>query len=276
MNLPNPRRSIALNDILKISDLTKTKIRMVVMSQGNWNPVDFFKRQSPKPLFDSLLWNYSKGLYAVADIALGMVRFDRREHLWLLFAAVQITEDLKVRNGVGYKCKQLEDLSPYLGRLVIKYKNSSQNLVRKASGIIDSCEVAQILPDQYCDDEFPGYDSLRVEWADLTRLLARLDWKVSLQNQKAVYLITDSSNGKQYVGSACGQDMLLGRWSSYARSGHGGNVQFKKLPLDHIRKHFIYSILDVFKASTDDKLIMERENWWKITLKTREFGYNAN
>ncbi|KCX87304.1 putative gIY-YIG catalytic domain [Acinetobacter baumannii 6112] len=48
------------------------------------------------------------------------------------------------------------------------------------------------------------------------------------------------------------------------------------MPLEHIENNFYYSILDIFKAKTDDKVILSRESWWKNTLLTRRFGYNSN
>ena len=102
-----------------------------------------------------------------------------------------------------------------------------------------------------------------------------------MENQKAVYLITDKNNGKQYVGSATGDyGMLLERWSSYVSNGHGGNAELKELVsvkgFDYIKKNFQYSILENYNARTDDKLILARESWWKETLQTRKYGYNAN
>ena len=99
-----------------------------------------------------------------------------------------------------------------------------------------------------------------------------------MQNQKGVYLITDTHTGKRYVGSAYGNDMLLGRWESYIKTGHGGNVELKELPFDYIKEYFRYTILEIFKASTDDKIITNREKYWKDVLMTRikRFGYNDN
>ena len=89
-------------------------------------------------------------------------------------------------------------------------------------------------------------------------------------------MCTDVSSGKMYVGSAYGDEMLLGRWKSYVRTGHGGNVELKCLGFEHIKKHFRYSILDVFKSTTNDAAILSRESWWKNVLNTRVFGYNGN
>ena len=149
-------------------------------------------------------------------------------------------------------------------------------MIRLATSVIDECEVVQILPDTFDNDIFPGYDKVRISWDELSRVITKESWKTALQNQKGVYLITDVSNGKMYVGSAYGENMILGRWNSYVRIGHGGNVELKKINFGHIKKNFEYSILDIFKSTTDDQIIITRENWWKSVLKTREFGYNKN
>ena len=107
------------------------------------------------------------------------------------------------------------------------------------------------------------------------------DWRAALENQKAVYLITDKNNGKLYVGSATSDyGMLLQRWSNYVENGHGGNIELKKLVeekgFDYVKKYFQYSILENYNAKIDDHIILERESWWKDTLQSRKHGYNAN
>lgn len=149
-------------------------------------------------------------------------------------------------------------------------------MVRLASSVMDECEVEQILPDVFDNDIFPGYDKVNISWSELSRLIEKETWKTALQNQKGVYLITDISNGKKYVGSAYGETMILGRWKSYVRYGHGGNVELKVLDFDYIRKNFRYSILDIYKSSIDDEVIIERECWWKEVLQSRKYGYNVN
>ena len=79
-----------------------------------------------------------------------------------------------------------------------------------------------------------------------------------------------------YVGSATGEDMILGRWKSYIKNGNGGNVGLKKLDFEYIKSNFTYSILDIYKSTVNDESIIARENWWKETLHTRQFGYNKN
>ena len=88
--------------------------------------------------------------------------------------------------------------------------------------------------------------------------------------------MTDISNGKMYVGSAYGEHMILGRWRAYVNNGHGGNIGLKALAFDHIKQNFSYSILDIYKSTTDDQTIINRECWWKEVLRSRQFGYNEN
>lgn len=109
----------------------------------------------------------------------------------------------------------------------------------------------------------------------------KVDWISALKSQKAVYLITDTKTGKSYVGSAYGDNgMLLNRWESYIRTGHGGNKELRELiqlkGFDYVRNNFEYVILENYNSRVDKKIILERESWWKSTLKTRTFGMNSN
>ena len=110
----------------------------------------------------------------------------------------------------------------------------------------------------------------------MQNILNKGAWKTALENQKGIYLITDKSNGKMYVGSATGDDMIYGRWSTYIKNGHGGNAELRTLDFNHIKDNFYYSILDIYKSTTPDEIILKRESWWKKTLQSRAFGYNKN
>lgn len=45
----------------------------------------------------------------------------------------------------------------------------------------------------------------------------------ALAEWRGIYLIFDTRDAKAYVGSAYGSENILGRWRSYADSGHGGH-----------------------------------------------------
>ena len=268
---------IKINDLLRLTDLSNVKIRLNLMFEENWNPIELFQNGQTDLMLKGQYWNYAKRKsFKEGQTTIGLVRISPKEDYWLLFHIGMVTKDLEIQNGMGYEFEPLDDYEKYVGRVIVRFKNTVQTVIRNAESVIDDCLVAEVLPDVYDHDLFPGYEKVTVKWTDLRRVLYKQTWKTSLENQKGVYLITDTSNGKQYVGSAYGEKMMWGRWHDYIRNGHGGNTSLRKLSFDHIKNHFTYSILDIYKSSTNDQIIIDRESWWKEVLKSREFGYNNN
>lgn len=267
---------IKLNDILNLSDddIKNTKIRFNQSNNLDFDPVRLFKERDIG-LYNGQFWNYSKTKsFQEGQIAIGFIRISSDK--WLLFDISQITKDLNVFNGVGYEYKTVHEYSKYFGRLIIQYRNKSQNMIRKAESVISECIVHEIIGDTYEDDIFPGYENVNLSWRELKNVIEKKDWRTALENQKGVYLITDILTGKRYVGSAYGEMMLLGRWNSYVSNGHGGNKDLKQLDFEYIKENFRYSILDIYKSTTEDKIIINREHFWmKVLLsKDKRFGYN--
>lgn len=268
---------ILLNDILKLDNLEKVKIRFNLMFDDNWNPIEVYKNKDFNTLLKGQYWNYKKKKsFKQGQITIGFVKINSNDDLWLLFHVGKITKDLNKLDGIGYEYEILIDYEKYFGRLIIRFKNKVQTLIRNAKSVIEDCEVLQLLPDTFDNDLFPGYDKVNISWEELSHVIKKENWKTALQNQKGIYLITDISNGKFYVGSAYGENMIWGRWQLYVKNGHGGNIDLKDLKFDYIKKSFRFSILDIYKSTTDDQIIIERENWWKRVLQSRKFGYNKN
>ncbi len=265
--------AIFINDILNLNDLDNVKVRFV---KGNniTDPLELFKKDR-KSLLDWQFWNYSKQKsFKEGQITVGFVKIEGDK--WLLFDISRITSDLNIFKGVGYEYETLTEFEKYFGRIVIEFKNKSQNMIRKATNVIEECKVLQILEDTFDNDIFPGYENVNISWKELERVINKDSWKTALENQKGVYLITDKINGKTYVGSAYGEDMIHGRWTAYKRNGHGGNKDLKNLDFEYIKNNFYYSILDIYKSTVSDNIIINREAWWKKTLQSRKFGYNNN
>jgi len=267
---------ILLNDLINLDDLDNVKIRLNIAYGGITDPMSVFREKNMERILRGQYWNYSKKYYKEGQTTICLLKMDKKEDLWLLAHIGEVTKDLNLLNNVGYEHKSLNRYDKYMGRVIIKYKNRSQTLIRNASSIINDCEIVQLLPTIYEHDQFPGYENVNISWRDLSGVIENDSWKTALQNQKGIYLITDKLNGKMYVGSAYGETMILNRWRSYIKTRHGGNVQLKKLNSEYVEDNFIFSILEIFKSTTNDQKIIERECWWKNTLQTRTFGYNAN
>ena len=92
------------------------------------------------------------------------------------------------------------------------------------------------------------------------------------------YLIADARTGKHYVGKADGGERILGRWSQYAKDGHGGNVALRALAgadAEHAQQ-FVFSLLRVFGPDSPKPSVDEAEAHFKRALLSREFGYHLN
>jgi len=205
---------------------------------------------------------------------LSLIFWDKDE--WL-FAGIYESLNVK-QNDNGrfvYETKLLDVANEFIGRTVFKFKKDFRNSYLCLENHIENINLLEIKK-EVVKPMFPGYDNVNVSWQDLSDNIESDSWRTALENQKGVYLITDKSNGKHYVGSAYGQDMILGRWRNYVQNGHGGNKDLKALGFDYIKENFQYSILEIFKSTTDDNTIIDRESWWKEVLMTRDFGYNKN
>ena len=177
-------------------------------------------------------------------------------------------------------------LAPLVDRLVVEWGNP-RTWHRRATS------AAHLPVLEIADRDrvpFPGFDRVLLTHHELGEMISDhryADWRVALSEVQGIYLITDSSNGKQYVGKADGAERILGRWMSYARDGHGGNLALRELAFssvgseetmvktDHAR-HFVFSILRVFGPSTSSSEVDAAESHYKRALMTREFGLNRN
>lgn len=274
---------ILLNDLLKIhEDLVRVKFNIF---NGTEEPIEVYK-SDPKEINDIwLLWRKETIYFPDIDkLAICLVRIGG--DLWLLTTIKRITKILRhVKNGVAYEAEEVAEYKKYYGRVVVKYHKKSMTGVRLFDKVKDELEVVEILNSQYIGDEFPGYDNVRLSYEQLANVINRNTggWFGALNNQKAVYLITDIYNGKLYVGSATAANgMLWSRWSNYVADGHGGNKELVRIANDpekgfaYIKKNFQYTILENFNSKVDDSYILQREAWWKKVLRSKEFGYNDN
>ena len=127
----------------------------------------------------------------------------------------------------------------------------------------------------------PGFDHVRVTHNRLRNVVGDSrykSWQNALKLVQAVYLIADTTTGKQYVGKADGGQRLFGRWSQYAHDGHGGNKRLRELislDPDHARR-FQFSILRVFGPSVPQSVVDEAEEYYKRALLVENLGSTAS
>lgn len=116
---------------------------------------------------------------------------------------------------------------------------------------------------------FPGFSRFRSLISEVPALPQA--WRAALSSVRGVYLLV-SEGGDQYVGSATGQDGLLGRWMAYVANGHGGNVLLRQRG----HRDYTVSILEVASPDMARDDILAREGLWKNKLGARAHGLNGN
>jgi hypothetical protein len=117
----------------------------------------------------------------------------------------------------------------------------------------------------------PDWDAINLSWEDLRVLPSR--WRSAISQWRGIYYIFDTSEARGYVGSASGEDNILGRWQNYATSGDGGN----RLLRQRDPRNFRFTILQRVSPDMEPAEVVRFENSWKHRLHTRApFGLNAN
>lgn len=164
--------------------------------------------------------------------------------------------------------ERMEDLR---GRLVIGWKSPRtwrMNAATAASYPVVGIADAEPIP-------FPGFDRLVLSHVQLQAVMREhryASWRTALSSVFGIYLITDTRDGRHYVGKADGEESIRQRWHAYATNGHGGNVELRNLDPSSFR----FSLLRVFDPATPTRDINAAESHFKVALDSVRFGLNRN
>lgn len=176
-----------------------------------------------------------------------------------------------------YTTRLRAGLDEMIGRVIVEHKRTRQSYIWLTPQI--RLPILEVRGQKMTVGEFPGYNAVLIRHPILQVITRQVvpSWHAALKNIKGVYLITDTSTGKQYVGKASGQVGIWQRWCAYAESGHGGNVKLRALLKEKGPEHmnyFQYSILEIADTHASDNDILARESYWMKALQSREFGLN--
>lgn len=94
-----------------------------------------------------------------------------------------------------------------------------------------------------------------------------------LEEHPGVYLITDTSDGKQYVGSAYGAGNIGDRWRAYGE----GRWRENKLLRGRNPANFQFEVLELLDTDASESEVIQAETRWKKEKNTYfPNGLNAN
>lgn len=155
------------------------------------------------------------------------------------------------------------------GRLTVGWPPPERSWWRRAHR--NQFPILAVLEESALDAAMPEWDEMDFTWQELRVLPKR--WRTVLKQWRGVYYIFDTAEGKGYVGSAYGEDNILGRWLNYAATGHGGNRRLR----DRDPENFRFTILQRVSPDMDASDVIRLESSWKQRLHTRPpSGLNDN
>ena len=270
--------TISLNDILNISAPEEYKLHLACQNPDGVHPLDEFVGH-PDNWRGWNEWRGNRNDWTRPRV-LSFMEFYPRSDAWLFGGAFDVIE----RRDDGYRLQADPRLEKYVGRLVASFHRyqGMRGRAFRLESYIDQFTVGEVLPQVYSGASFPGFERINDDFGTLEAVFQseRADWKAALQSMKGIYVISDRSNGKQYIGSAYGDAGIWSRWACYVGTGHGWNDELVKLVQTkgpkYAREHFRFAILEVMIKSTPDDVVLAREAHWKRALLTREHGYNRN
>ncbi|MGD9661518.1 MAG: GIY-YIG nuclease family protein [Porticoccaceae bacterium] len=267
---------IKLESIITIEDPSNYKVHFAVWN-GTEEPLDVFIRDQEEWKW----WNSWKGQKNdfSRKYIFSLIRYYPQPGKWLFGGIFEVLE----RNSDSYEVELLEPYNKFIGRLLVQHPGpGARGRAFYLENYYKDFVVSEILDKSYDGVAFCGYQNVEHSFLQIELLIKKqkADWKSALENMKGVYIIADKSNGKVYIGSAYGEYGIWSRWCCYVGTGHGFNDELIKIietnGLEYARQNFQFSILEIWPMRTDDRTIIEREQYWKRVFFTREFGYNKN
>lgn len=296
---------LTLKDLIKIEGLDYENLSFKVvrhkMKQKGWEDFDNLIRFDNE-LLSAFAGSQSRLVYKDADIVLTFVALPGTKALFRTahvnhgqisfnqykkyYKGYKSFSNFKKTNNIDggtlkdlnyYKLEDSQLLESYKNRLVIEWGRSTAAWVQ--SGI--EKEVTEIYPQGFVS-LFPGWDKVYLSHKELSEIInnpsGNKDWYEYLSGHSGVYVIFDSSTGKQYVGSASGGKGIWSRWEGYVKTGHNENIGLKALAKNNpdYANTFSYSLHHIFPKTVSKKDVHYYESLLKKKLGSRAYGLNEN
>jgi hypothetical protein len=169
-----------------------------------------------------------------------------------------------------FNLEPLSDFSALKGRLIVP-RPAGRAYVRLAENC--ALPITRIEEEARFIPPMPTWDALTLGAQDI-RTIPR-SWADRLSQWRGIYHIVDTFDGARYVGSAYGEENILGRWRAHVQRERGVTVELgKRDPIS-----FRFSILELLAPNAAMEDVVAREGSWKERLATREphiGGLNKN
>jgi hypothetical protein len=266
---------LTLIDLIKLAGVELGKFKIHLAKSRKDDPINYFYAGTFKEWQEGQTQRNFE-----CDHVIGLISIEKGQ--WLFAGVWKIDgKPRRKRDGWQYQTTEVAGLEHLAGRVIVSFLRTFRQSYLRGDSYGSQLLVREIRPERLSVQDFPGYSSTRLTF-DSLKILAKqrpAAWLTALRSVGGVYLISDTSNGKLYVGSAYGDGGIWDRWEDYAKHCHGWNKDLIELlrikGADHASK-FQFSILEICDLLSTKDEVIAREAHWKNVLLSREFGYNKN
>ena len=156
---------ILLNDILKIPEnqIQDYKVKFNV-NNGYTEPLLVMTR-SYDEICNWIAWKKEKDDLPRPKV-IGFVRYYTvSQEQWIFAGAYEVNKKSnfnEIKEGVGYDLTPIPEYQNLYGRLVVEYKNTTQQLKRNAENVLNDIKVVELLKKPYNGEEYEGYNNMFV------------------------------------------------------------------------------------------------------------------
>ena len=187
-------------------------------------------------------------------------------------------------NGVSeYAIEEVEGFEGLKDKVVIDWGKGTLSWMQNWQSTKNVRRIDQV----NTGDDIPyfiRYEDVILSFSQLQKVVEDKEWKSKLESLNCVYMILDKETGKQYVGVTYKnmkpgiKNGILGRWTEYAKTGHGNNKLLVALlaekGISYADQNFQWTILETLPLNVTPKVAIDRESLYKKKFGTREHGYN--
>lgn len=269
-----PRLAPLLESCEIVFDKASTKVHLAGWN-GREHPIDEFYAGR----FNAWQEHQTKRNFECKHV---LSLIDLGNHEWLfagVFEKISRRDHPKFFGQYQYKLRLLPGQDSLVGRIIVTHTRTRQAYIWYESEKTEF-PIVEVRREPLAIADFPGYNAVVISYETLCTIVQQqiASWQKPLEHIKGVYLITDLQTGKHYVGKASGDVGIWSRWCHYAKNGHGGNVELRKLleteGLQYAH-NFQYTILEIADTHASETDILRRETHWMNALQTRRFGLNG-
>ena len=158
-------------------------------------------------------------------------------------------------------------LQNYSGRMIVDWPSGRAWHRRLSTANISVLEIHE---EGWDVQPFPGFEEFTIVVSEAVKLPAT--WREVLRAVRGVYLLVDTEDGRQYVGSASGRNGFFERLDAYATNRHGGNAKLRR----RRGRDYQFTVLETAGSRDSEGDILARESFWKKALGSRAHGLNLN